>query len=80
MGTIDFRGAVMLALMALPFVGIGYVLGMLHMRSNYLGLLKKAQVENTRQQRWARANAEHQRHIGFAVGYREGRRTNEGNA
>ena len=70
----DFQGLVILGLIVLPFFVIGYGCGMLHMRANYLALLRQARIENTRQQRWARQNAEHQRHIGFAVGYREGQR------
>ena len=70
----DIRGAVILFLIMLPAYGLGYISGMMNMRRNYLRLLRQARLENTRQQRWARQNAEHQRHIGFAVGYREGQR------
>lgn len=73
-GSIDFRGAVLIALMALPFVGIGYVMGMLHMRHNYLALLNKQRIETARAIRYGRQDAEKQRHIGFAIGFREGTR------
>ena len=71
-GTIDFTGAVLLSLMVLPFVGIGYVMGMLHMRRNYLALLNKQRIETARAIRYGRQDAEKQRHVGFAVGYRMG--------
>lgn len=68
----DFRGAVILGLIVLPFIGIGYVLGMLHMRRNYLELLRRARVDTTRAIRYGRLDAEKQRHVGFAAGYRMG--------
>ncbi len=73
-GTIDFTGAVLLSLMVLPFVGIGYVMGMLHMRRNYLALLNKQRIETARAIRYGRQDAEKQRHVGFAIGFREGSR------
>lgn len=73
-GMIDFQGAVLIALMALPFVGIGYVMGMLHMRRNYLELLRRARTDTARAIRYGRQDAEKQRHIGFAIGFREGTR------
>ena len=74
MGNLDFRGAVIFGLLVLPFIGIGYVLGMMHMRQNYLQLLRRARVETSRALRHGRIDAEKQRHVGFAVGFREGSR------
>lgn len=42
---------VMLALIVLPFYLIGFVSGMLFMRSGYLRLLRQARTENRRMQR-----------------------------
>ena len=72
LGNIDFCGAVILGLIMLPFIGVGYVLGMLHMRQNYLELLRRARVDTARAVRYGRQDAEKQRHVGFAVGYRMG--------
>ena len=44
------------------------------------GAEERNMTEQEKLWRMMRAHAEHQRHIGFAVGYREGRRANEGNA
>ena len=71
-GNIDFSGAVLIALMSLPFLGIGYAMGALHMRENYLRLLRLARIETHRAIRNGRQDAEKQRHVGFAVGYRMG--------
>ena len=42
---------VMLALIGLPFYVIGFVSGMLFMRSGYLRLLRQARIENHKMQR-----------------------------
>lgn len=74
LGTIDFRGVVILGLMMLPFFVIGFFLGMLHMRENYLRLLRQARVETRRAERSAEGRENKARYIGYAVGYREGSR------
>lgn len=73
----DFQGVVILGLIVLPFFVIGYACGMLHMRRNYLNLLRWERIEKARAERYARINAEKQRHVGFAVGFREGKRSVE---
>jgi hypothetical protein len=59
-------------LMLLPAAVAGFVCGMLYMRGCYLAILRKERIEHARQQRYARQDAEKQRHVGFAVGYRMG--------
>ena len=59
-------------LMLLPAAVAGFVCGMLFMRGSYLAVLRKERVEHARAQRYARQDAEKQRHVGFAVGYRMG--------
>lgn len=61
-------------LMLLPAAIAGFVFGMLFMRGCYLAVLRKERVEHARAQRYARQDAEKQRHIGFAIGFREGTR------
>ena len=59
-------------LMLLPAAVAGFVCGMLYMRGCYLAILRKERVEHARAQRYARQDAEKQRYVGFAVGYRMG--------
>lgn len=63
---------VMGLLMLLPAAVAGFVCGMLFMRGCYLAVLRNERVEHARAQRYARQDAEKQRHVGFAVGYRMG--------
>lgn len=59
-------------LMLLHAAIAGFVCGMLFMRGCYLAVLRKERVEHARAQRYARQDAEKQRHVGFVVGYRMG--------
>lgn len=54
--------------------GIGFACGMLHMRKNYLGLLRRMDVGARMAIRHAGQQAREQRYLGYAVGYREGSR------
>ena len=71
----DLTGGVILFLILLPAFGIGWIGGMLHMRKNYLGLLRRLDVSNRMAIRHAGQQAREQRYLGYAVGYREGRRS-----
>ena len=70
----DLYGCLMFALMMLPFFAVGYIAGMLHMRKNYLDLLRKAEIANNRNMRFAENQIRDQRYLGYFVGYREGSR------
>lgn len=61
-------------LCSLPFFMIGFVAGMLHMRANYLDLLRRAEITNNRNLRFAESQIRDQRYLGYFVGYREGSR------
>lgn len=65
---------VLLLLSVLPFVGIGFVCGMLFMRGNYLTLLRKAEIEKNRMMRYVEKRATNERHLGYAVGMRDAER------
>lgn len=71
----DLQGGVILGLIMLPAFGIGFVCGMVHMRKNYLGLLRRMDVSNRMAIRHAGQQAREQRYLGYAVGYREGKRS-----
>jgi len=71
---IDWAGTMFLALIAILALIVGWIGGMLHMRANYLGLLKAERVEKKRMTRWAEKRARDERYLGYAVGYREGSR------
>ena len=64
----------LLMLCTLPFVGIGFVAGMLFMRANYLNLLRKAEKEKQKAMRYVEQRARNERYLGYAVGLREGQR------
>lgn len=70
----DLYGAILVALMGLPFAAVGFVAGMLFMRGNYLRLLRGARVDNRRAMRYVEQRAKNERYLGYAVGYREGAR------
>lgn len=53
---------------------IGYALGCMHMRGNYLHLLRRAQIEKARAMRYVETRATHERYLGYAVGFRDGAR------
>lgn len=72
LGTIDFTGAVLLALMLLPLLLIAFVGGMLTARSGYLPRLRRERMEKARLIRYAQQRARSERTIGFVIGYRQG--------
>lgn len=71
---IDWAGDMFLALVAVFSLIVGWIGGMLHMRANYLGLLKSERLEKRRMTRWAERREKDARMTGFVVGYREGSR------
>lgn len=71
---IDWTGDLFLTVVGLGCFILGWIGGMLHMRANYLGLLKAERVEKKRMTRWAEKRARDERYLGYAVGYREGSR------
>lgn len=64
--------AVMIALCA-ACCAAGYALGMLHMRRNYLDIIRREKRQHSRLMRHAERMADGQRRAGFAAGYCIGR-------
>lgn len=70
----DLHGIVMAVLILLPAWVLGYIAGMLNMRRNYLGMLRRERTDKNRIIRYAAGREQQARYIGYAVGYREGSR------
>ena len=71
---IDWAGDMFLMLIAIGGFAFGWIMGMLHMRANYLSLLKADRIEKKRMTRRAERREKEARMTGFVVGYREGSR------
>lgn len=71
---IDWTGDLFLAVVGITCLVIGWIGGMLHMRANYLSLLRADRVEKKRMGRMAEQRAKQERMMGYVVGYREGSR------
>lgn len=57
---------------------VGWIGGMLHIRSNYLSLLRQERKRSDRAMRYAREREWDAMRTGYAVGYREGQRARGG--
>lgn len=71
---IDWAGDLFLALFGVSCFIVGWIGGMLHMRNNYLSLLRADRIEKRRMGRMAEQRAKQERLMGYVVGYREGSR------
>lgn len=74
MTNIDWTGDMFLALVGVACFILGWIGGMMHMRANYLSLLRADRVEKRRMGRMAEQRAKQERLMGYVVGYREGSR------
>lgn len=69
----NIHGAVILFLIMLPAAVIGYIAGMVHMRRNYLAMLRSERAEKRKILRRADQAARAAREMGREEGYWEGR-------